>query len=262
MTMEHITSLDGTQIGFRRSGSGPPLLLVHGTTAVHTRWDSISDHFEEHFTVYAMDRRGRGASGDAAVYHISREMEDVAAVVDAIGGSVSVVGHSYGAVCSLEAALLTDKISKLIIYEPPIPTGLPSYPPGIPKRLQALIDGGEWEAALELFFREVVRMPEHELVDYRQLPVWQTRIQLAPTIARELAFDKTYRFETDKFVNLQTPTLLLLGGDSPPLFQRAADLVSSTLPNCTVQILPGEQHIAMDTNPDLFVSEVLKFLMG
>lgn len=258
--MEHVTSKDGTIIGFQRSGAGPPLLLVHGTTADHRRWAAISPQLEQHFTVYAMDRRGRGGSADSPDYDIMREAEDVAAVLARSREPVLVLGHSYGAVCALEGALLTDKIRGLLLYEPPIPTGLPMYPSSIPDRMQALIDSGDLEAALTLFMREVVRMPEHEFETYRRLPMWKVRIQLAPTIPRELAIDRSYRFDSEKFATLRIPTLLLLGGDSPPLFQRAIETVNSALPTSTVVSLPGQQHIAMDTNPDLFVNEVLRFL--
>jgi len=258
--MEKTRSYDGTTIGFWRFGTGQPLLLVHGTTADHNRWLPISSQFEQRLTVYLMDRRGRGKSGDAPDYDILREAEDVAAVVEAVGEPVYVLGHSYGAVCSLEASLLTDKISRLILYEPPIPTGLPMYPPGIPDQMQALIDSGELEAALELFFREVVRMPEHELASYRQLEMWPRRIQLVPTIPRELAIDRHYTFKPEKFAGHQVPTMLLLGGDSPPLFRQATRVLMAALPHSQVVSLPGQQHIAMDTNPDLFVKEVLDFL--
>ena len=259
--MEQITSSDGTVIGFQRSGAGQPLLLVHGATADHRRWSPISPHFERQFSVCAMDRRGRGGSGDSPDYDLMREAEDVAAVVEAIGKPAFVLGHSYGAICSLEASLLTDKVSRLILYEPPIPTGLPLYPPGAPDQMQALIDSGELEAALEVFFREVVRMPEQELEVYRQLPMWSGRIQLAPTIPRELAFDRTYRFNVEKFASLQVPTMILLGGDSPQFARQAVELVDSALPDSRVAILPGQQHIAMDIDPELFVREVLHFLL-
>lgn len=259
--MQHVTSSDGTSISYQKSGSGPSLLLIHGATADHKRWSPILPYFEKQFTVYTMDRRGRGASGDSPDYNLMREAEDVAAVVEAIGEPVFLLAHSYGAVCSLEAALLTDKIRRMILYEPPIPTGLPMYSPGVPDRMQALIDKDELEAALEVFMREVVRMPEHELEAYRQLPMWKVRIQLVPTIPRELAIDRTYSFDPDKFSESRLPVLLMLGADSPPLFRQATEVVDSALPNSRVVILPGQQHIAMDTNPDLFVSEVIQFLM-
>lgn len=259
--MEHVTSKDGTIISYQRSGGGPPLFLVHGTTADHRRWSAISPQLEQHFTVYAMDRRGRGGSTDSPDYDIMREAEDVAAVLEGIGEPAFVLGHSYGAVCTLEGALLTDKVRRMILYEPPIPTGLPMYPSSVPDRMQVLIDSGELEAALEVFMQEVVKMPKHELEAYRQLPMWKARIQLAPTIPREMVIDQTYRFDPAKFANLRVPTLLLLGGDSPPLFRKATEAVNSALPNSTVVSLPGQQHIAMDTNPDLFVNEVLRFLL-
>lgn len=259
--MEQITSKDGTTIGFERTGEGPPLLLVHGTTADHTRWGGVSPHFESHFTVLAMDRRGRGGSSDAPQYDIQREAEDVAAVVEAIGEPVSVLAHSYGAVCTLEAALLTDQFSTIVLYEPPVPTGLPMYPPSLPDRMQLLIDSGENESALEMFFREVVGMPEHELAEYRQLPMWEGRVRLAPTIPRELAIDRRYTFEPGKFSDLHVSVRLLLGGDSPALFEKAVETVGAALPKATVVVLPGQQHIAMDTNPELFVDEVLAYLL-
>ena len=260
--METITSADGTTISYEATGSGPPLLLVHGTTADHTRWSGISPQLEKQFTVLAMDRRGRGANTtDARGYDILREAEDVAAVVDAIGQPVDIVGHSYGAVCSLEAALLTGGVRKMVLYEPPIPTGVQMYPPGLPDRMQAKIDDNELEGALELFFREVVRMPDHELVEYRELPVWKHRIHLAPTIPREMAIDRSYHFNPEKFADLRVPVLLMLGGDSPPIFQRAVETAHAALPNSRVALLPGQQHIAMDTHPELFVGEVLNFLL-
>lgn len=257
--MEQVRSRDGTMIGFRCSGTGRPLLLVHGTTADHQRWDAISPRLEQQYTVYAMDRRGRGSSGDAPAYHLMREAEDVAALADAVGGPVFVLAHSYGAMCSLEASLLTNNITRLVLYEPPLPTGLPMYPPGLPDRMQALIDQGESEAALELFFRQVVRMPEAELAVFRKLPMWQRRIALAPTIPREMTLDRTYRFDAARFAASRTPTLLLLGGESPLLFSKAIEQLAAALPMSRTVVMPGQQHIAMDTDPELFLREVLAF---
>jgi pimeloyl-ACP methyl ester carboxylesterase len=260
LNMEQVVSKDGTPIGYVSGGAGPPLLLVHGTTADHRRWSPVSPRLEQHFSVYAMDRRGRGGSGDAPEYDIMREAEDVAAVVDAIGEPAFLLGHSYGAVCSLEAALLTNNVRRLALYEPPIPTGLPPYPRSTLERMQGLVDSRELEPTLEVFFREIVRMPDHEIEAFRQLPQWTRRIPLAPTIPRELIFDWTYRFNAERFARLRVPTLLLLGGDSPPLFSQATELVSSALPHSRVVVLPGQRHIAIDTNPELFVREVLRFL--
>lgn len=260
--MESVISPDGTRITWYTEGQGSPLLLVHGTTADHTRWNGIVPQLARKFTVHAMDRRGRGESTDVDDYQLQREAEDVAAVIDALGVPVVVLGHSYGAVCTIEAALLTSGIDKIVLYEPPIPTGVPMYPPGLPDRMQPLIDDGHFEAAVEMFFREVVKMPADEFDGYRQLPVWKRRVQLAPTIPREMAIDRAYTFDPEKYANLRTPTQLLLGGESPTMFQQAVDKVHMALANSSVTILPGQQHIAMDTNPDMFLSTVHAYLSG
>ena len=258
--MDTITSKDGTRIAYSRSGSGQPLVLVHGTTADHTRWARLLPELEPHFTVYAIDRRGRGGSGDAAEYHIEREFEDVAAVIDAIGEPVFLLGHSYGAICSLEAALLTDKVRRLILYEPPIPIGEPVYPAGVPERIQALVDVGDKEAALEVFFREVVRMPEHEFESFRTLPAWRVRVTLAPTIPRELDIERSYSFRPERFAHFSIPTLLLLGGESPSMFRQVIDRVGAALPTSRRTVMAGQQHVAMDTAPKLFLEEITRFL--
>ena len=256
----HTISKDGTCIAYWRSGSGPPLLLVHGTTADHSRWARLLPELERHFTVYAMDRRGRGGSGDAAAYAIAREFEDTAAVVEAIGEPVFLLGHSYGAVCSLEAALLTDRVRKLILYEPPLPIGAAFYPPGAPERIQALVDAGDLEGALETFFRDVVRMPAAELAAYRQLPAWKVRVALAPTIPRELVLERGYTFRPEQFEGFTVPTLLLAGGESAPVFRQAIHTLHGALPNSELAVLPGQRHVAMDTAPELFLGEVGRFL--
>lgn len=259
--METVTSRDGTEIAFELRGSGPPLLLVHGTTADHTRWDHISSRFEGDCTVVAMDRRGRGGSGDGPDYDIAREAEDVAAVVDAMGQPVYLLGHSFGGVCALEAALLTDEVARMVLYEPPLPTGVGAMlQPGLVDRIQALIDEGRNVAALDLFALEVVRMPESDIGAFHQSPMWPGRIRMAPTLPRELGFDQSYTFEPEKFRGLEVPTLILLGGDSPPVFRMAAEAAAEALPRATLVELPGQQHIAMDTAPELFAEEVLGFL--
>jgi pimeloyl-ACP methyl ester carboxylesterase len=212
---------------------------------------------EKHFTVYAIDRRGRGGSGDAPDYAMEREFEDVAAVVDAIGGEVNLLGHSFGALCALEAALLTDRVRKLVAYEPP-PAPVPD---GLIDELQDLIDAGDREGAIVTFVRELVKMPPHELERWRTSPVFPARVAAAHTLPRELrALEDEYRVEYERFRHLEIPVLLLLGGDSPPFNRENIDAWHSVLPDSRVVVLHGQQHIAMDTNPDVFAKEVTDFL--
>ena len=102
--VEEVLSADGTQIAAWRSCDGPALVLVHGAAADHRRWAPVLPALEERFTVLAIDRRGRGQSGDSDDYALEREFEDVAAVVEWAGEAVHVLGHSYGGICALDCA--------------------------------------------------------------------------------------------------------------------------------------------------------------
>lgn len=258
--METVTSKDGTPIAFERSGVGPGLVLVHGTTADHTRWMPLLTELGKKFTVYAMDRRGRGGSGDNEPYSIEREYEDVAAVVDAAGPGVGLLGHSYGALCALEASLLTRNVAKLVLYEPPFPIdGEALYPPGTQEKFQALLEQGDREVLLVAFFRELVGMSDEEINLLRGDPSWQGRLAAAHTLVREFA-DGDYVFDPSRFRSLCAPTLLLVGGISPPALTRPSELVAAAVPNSRIVEMLGQGHAAMNTAPELFLKEVLGFL--
>ncbi len=116
--VEKTISKDGTPIACWRSGNGSPLILVHGASTDHTSFRFLTPLLEQQFTIYSIDRRGRGESGDSGEYSIECEFEDLAAVIDSIGEPVDVFGHSYGASISLGASLITQNLRKLILYEP------------------------------------------------------------------------------------------------------------------------------------------------
>jgi len=258
--METIRSSDGTLIAYQRSGQGTPLVLVHGTTADHTRWAPVLPMLEQSFTVYALDRRGRGESGDTMPYTLELEFKDILAVIDSIPEPVFLLGHSYGAICCLEAARRTTHIRKLVLYEPPLHLGREHYSPQVLSKLQTLLDAGDREGALVTFQQEIVRVPPHELALLRSSPSWSARIATAHTLLRELRGANAYVFEATRFRDLQIPTLLLLGGESPAYFKTAIEAVHAALPVSQVRIMAGQQHAAINTAPELFTREVVEFL--
>jgi pimeloyl-ACP methyl ester carboxylesterase len=260
--MDRILSRDGTPITFQKSGSGPPLVLVHGTLSSHGTWTPVLPMLEKHFTVYGVDRRGYGESGDAPNYAIEREFEDIEKLVDSLGEEVNLLGHSFGGLCVLEATLLTSRLRSLIVYEPsPIPRpGAPLYPEGIVERIQALIEQGDRVAAVLTVFRELLGVPPDELEYYKASPRFPAWVAAAHLVPRETLAEEAYQFKPERFQQLSVPTLLLLGGDSPDLFKDTVQTWHSALPHSRIVVLPGQQHIAHYTAPDLFARELLAFL--
>ena len=260
-----IRSRDGTPIAVFGSGDGPPLLLVHGAAADHTTFRVLGPLLEPMFTTYAIDRRGRGASGDTAPYAIEREFEDVAAVAVAVardaGGPVDVFGHSYGGRCALGAALLTPDIRRVISYEgAPTPPGERYGDASLAATLQALADAGQNEALLVRFLTDVVGMTAPELERYRADPVWARRVAAAPTIARELAVEAGDAAGLDRLGQVRQPVLQILGGDSKREFGAATAALDDRLADGLIVIIPGAKHAAHHTHPVAVVEAVTAFL--
>ena len=137
-----VTSADGTEIGLLTAGDGPPLLLVHGGMGCIESWQPLWEPLTSRYRVTAMDRRGRGRSGDNQPYQLSREFEDVTAVAASLEGRVDVFGHSYGAVCALGAAAQGAPVRRLALYEPPGPRTVPAQ---WRARVQPMIAAGQPE---------------------------------------------------------------------------------------------------------------------
>lgn len=260
--MEWVRSSDGTRIAFWREGRGPPLVLVHGTTADHTRWMPVLPGYTRDFTVLAMDRRGRGQSGDAPAYALEREFEDVAAVLRAAGPEASLIGHSFGAICALEAALRVPGLRRLILYEPPCEIeGYKLYPPGSRERFEKMLDAGDNEGTLTAFMRDVAGVSDAAIATMRAEPSWAGRITAAHTIVREMA-DENYSPDPARLAGLHVPTLLLAGSESPPVLAAATQLLAALLPEARIAVMQGQGHVAISTAPDVFLSETRAFLLG
>lgn len=261
--MEKIRSADGTVIAFERTGSGPPLALAYGNSDVHQFWEmaGVRPALAEQCTVYAIERRGRGESGDAAGYELAREAEDVAAVVDAIDEPVTLLGHSGGALYSLEAARRTDNLRHLILYDPPIAVGDHELPPKeVFAEMEALLDDGQNEQVLVSFLSDIADLTPDEIDELRSAPLWEDMVGVTPVLPRELRAIVDYEFDAARFADMTTPTLLLTGSESPPLYKDATEAVRAALPNVRrVVTFEGQGHEAMHTAPDRFVEEVLTF---
>lgn len=255
--VRHVTSSDGTAIGYYTSGDGPPLVLVHGTTGAHWSFTYLLPELVGRFTVYALDRRGRGESGDSAEYAIEREFEDVARVVDSLERPAIVFGHSFGATVALGAALLAGNVRGLVLYEGS--PGLAAVEEGDLDRIEALVSGGEREEAMVESLR-LFGLTHEEVEQIRAAPTWPARIAAAHTIVREVRAEEAYEVEPEGFRELAVPALLLLGGESPDWAREGTERVRAALPDARVAVLPGQGHAATMTAPGLVAEEIARFL--
>ena len=241
-----VRSKDGTRIAFECVGEGPELLIVHGGTGDRTRWTPLFSYLQRDFTVCAMDRRGHGQSADNSSYSLAREAEDIVAVVESRKRPVAVLGHSFGGVAAYEAAHLSRRIDRLLLYEPPV--GLSDHA-AILSRMEAQIAAGEREAATIAFFRDIVRQTPEEIASMRARPSWSAIVgSIEGSIRQDRALSAN-GWDAARARRLRTPTLLMIGSRTAnPELRRAVENLAAALPNARIAVLEGQEHNAMDTD--------------
>ena len=267
-----VRSRDGTLIAVFASGSASagtrPLVLVHGTTADHLTFRVVAPLLGAHRRLFAIDRRGRGGSGDVPeAYSIEREFEDLAAVADAVAaesnGPVDVLGHSFGGRCALGASLRTTAVRRIVCYEGAPASGRRPYQPnGLTDRLAEHLARGDGEAVLETFMREVVGMDDTGMARFRADPVWPLRVAASHTILRELDAEREAAASLDTLGLVVVPVLQVLGTASIPPFQAATVALDAHLAQGSIARIPGAAHAAHHTHPYEFVAAVESFLDG
>lgn len=247
--MPTVTSADGTPIAYERTGSGPALVLVDGALCHREFGPSrkLAAQLESDFTVYIYDRRGRGGSGDAAVWSPEREVEDLAAVIDAAGGSAGVYGISSGGVLALDAAERLAQITSVAIYEAPLviePEGN-VLPADFLERLRGQIDAGRRGAAVKQFM-DHVGTPRLMTAVMRRLPMWSKLESVAGTLAYDIALVEDLSsgrpLPSNRWASVRAPVLVIHGGNSPDWMGTGAKGLA-TLVSGEHQTLPGQNHM-------------------
>lgn len=263
-----VAAPDGTKIADVVSGEGRPLVLVHGSTSDHTTWRLVRPLLEPHFAVHAVDRRGRGGSGDSPDYSVALEFADIAAVIDATaeatGLPVDVLGHSYGGNVAFGAAALTTNIRKLVLYEgwPPPDLAHRTTAPDTMRRLESLLAQGRPEALLDAFYRELAHVPADEISALKADPTWPARVAAAHTVPRELRAFGEHAFDPRRAAQLAMPVLLIVGADSVDEIKADPERVAAALPDARIRVLDGQGHLAQLTAPEAFAELVASFLAG
>jgi pimeloyl-ACP methyl ester carboxylesterase len=249
--VQHAESADGTPIAYRATGRGEPVLFVHGAGTWSADWLLVAPLLRDRFTVVTMDRRGREGSGDGPEYSMQREAEDILAVLDAVDSGL-LVAHSFGALCAVIAAAGTDRLRRLVLYEPPMDVeeeGLAG--------LEDLVARGELEQGLEAFLARA-GAPPRQLAAIRASRAWPGLVATMPRLPRELRAATTWRPPQGP---IDVPTLLVLGGDTTsPVYLDGVDALQAAFPNLRRELIPGQRHIGHVFAAQLFADLVAEFL--
>lgn len=243
-----VTSADGTTIAYQALGEGPAVVLVGGATNRKEDWLELAQALAgAGFTGVTYDRRGRGESGDTRPYAVEREIEDLAAVIAANGGTAGLYGMSSGGALANRATAAGLPVTSLSTFETPYRTGDAPLPPAdYTEHLQALYDADDPSAMLEYFMVAGVGQPPEQVAAMKLMPFWAD----LTTIGRTVLYDglclgsSQAPLPTELLASITVPVLTLGSTGSPAWLRDASRAAAGAVADGRYLELEGEFHSA------------------
>ncbi|MFJ4525037.1 alpha/beta fold hydrolase [Streptomyces sp. NPDC088810] len=255
------TSRDGTSLAYHVTGQGPTVILVSGAMSTGGTLLPLAERLAERCTAVVYDRRGRGESGDTPPYAVEREVEDLAALLDAVGGDAALFGVSSGGALVLHAAAGGLPVRRAAVYEVPYAdhlAGGATREAVYKEQLNKALAEGRRGDAVELFLR-LTGLGEEMIQRARQSPMWAGMEAVAPSLAHDDAVMGDGLLPRARLAGISVPVLAVAGGASPEWMHRASQAVAEAVPQGRYRILPGQTHMV---EPDVLGPVLAEYVAG
>jgi pimeloyl-ACP methyl ester carboxylesterase/uncharacterized protein YndB with AHSA1/START domain len=258
--MNTVTSKDGTQIAFEKTGNGPVVILVDGAFCSKDFGPTpkLVPVLANNFTVISYDRRARGDSSDTQPYSVQREIEDIEALINVVGATASLYGVSSGAVLCIEAVASGLPVKKLVIFEPPYYTdSRRNEPPSDAERqLNQMIAEGRKKDAVKFYLRKVIGVPAIVPFILRLTPNWSKMIANANSLPYDAAVMGNFKVPKNVLASINIPVMVIASAKSPQSLRKPSQVVAELLSAGKYKILKGQIH---NVSPKTLVPELVKF---
>lgn len=262
-----VNSADGSSIAYDLSGQGPVVILIAQALADRQDHRQLAALLAKDHTVINFDRRGRGASTEASPWSPQREVEDVAALIDAHGGTAALFGASAGAVLALDVAnALPDKVTGVVSFEAPVVVddGRPAIPRDFPAHLGQLVRAGKRSAAVSEFNRRALGAPAAMNLAMRlMVPIWRQMTAMAHTTEYDLTLCLGLQdgrpLPADRWTGITCPALVLVGEKSEPWAHAGARAVADRI-DATLVTIPKAHHGTPTMKPAVIMPYLRGFL--
>lgn len=237
--MQMITSADGTRLATHSTGDGAAVVIVNGALSrAEDAADIARAMADAGLRAITYDRRARGDSGNALPAAPEREVEDLVAVIDAVGGDATVLGHSSGAVLALYAAGEGVPMTRLFLSEPPFHFGEGDPAADLADRLQTFVDEGHQDEAVVAFQREAVGLPEEFIEQFRASPAFAATGPLGQSTVYDVLVSQLVSTPTDAMLGVRMPVTILCGVETMPFLSLASQRLSDAMPNAEYLKVP------------------------
>jgi pimeloyl-ACP methyl ester carboxylesterase len=260
--MSTVTSPDGTIIDYDRYGDGPTVVFIGGATQYRALDEGTTQVAKrlasEGFTTVDYDRRGRGRSGDTAPWSLDREVEDVAALLKAVGGPATLYSSSSGATVALAAASADIGVTALALYEPPFFAGADFSAHLV--ALRSLLADEENDEAMRYNLTSVIGLPSEAVEGMVHAPSWAEMVAVAATLVYDFTAVHDINVDPDwrrRWASITVPTIVYSGDQTFPGMPEAADAVAAAVPDARRRTLPGQGH---GPTPEALVPVLQEFL--
>lgn len=234
-----VTTTHGDTVAYDRYGSGPPLIFIHSAGSFRENEPLLATTAQRvaqrGFTTIDYDPPGRGESTAAPRIHLERAVAALAALIDTVGGSAMLCGHSSGAAIALHAAASGLPITGVVLWEIPL-IGTARQAQVLAEEFSALLDAGDHHSAIEYFYQDI---PPEILEDYRQSPLWNSLVVEAQSQrpdAQALAWFHSAPL-SELLADVRIPMIAVVGESTIDETRRAADAISQ-LPNAKKIVIP------------------------
>lgn len=213
--------VNNIELAYEKTGSGEPLILLHGNGGDHFVFDAIAAKLQNHFTVYAIDSRNHGDSSKTNDYSYETMAKDVDAFITQLQlDPVNIVGFSDGAIIALILAIHSDAIRKMALL------GVNLSPQDFTEECyQSMLEA--YEENKEPLLKLMLEEPNIPLSEAAKVTI--------PTLVVAGEHDL---FKPESFVAL-----------------------ANALPNSELKIMKGHEHDSYIANQDILYPDLLKFFM-
>lgn len=259
----------GPCLGFGETGTGPTVVMVHGSPGEGRAWNNVIKQLPDSVRVLTPDLPGYGRSDPlpGGTTHRTQAMADaVAELIEQQDGAVWLCGHSYGANVALHAAVrLGSKLAGLVLIEPVFL-----------RVLQLVQDDAQYNSA-QAFFADYVRRVESAEPDAIRLMIdfwcgtgYFDRLperargflnSAAPQNAADVRATFSETLGLSDLQGLDIPVLLASGDRSPKIAESMANSCRQWMPNARTQSIEGATHLLLDSHAAQ-VAELIQQCLG